>query len=89
MILPRIVLAVGEKRDMKMEEYEKLPKHNPEQTCKKCGKSYPIWQLHLFLGEKRKRLAHNFCPSSEAIKGRIVEICMKCKMEEVVKKWYE
>jgi len=86
-ILPRIVLVVGEKGDMRMEEDEKLPEHNLEQTCKKCGKSYPTWRLHLFSGEKRKRLAYNFCPSSEAIPGRIVEICMKCKMEEVVEKW--
>ena len=70
-----------------MEEDEKLPEYNLEQMCKKCGKFLPIWRLHLFSGERRERLAHNFCPSSETVKGRIVEICMKCKIEEVVAKW--
>jgi len=69
------------------EEDEKLPGYNPEQVCEKCGGSYPIWRLHLFSGEQKKRLAHNFCPSSEAFPGRIVDICMDCKMKEVVAKW--
>lgn len=68
-----------------MEEDEKLPEFNPEQKCPKCGKSIPIWRLRLFSGEKEPRLAHNFCPSSETVPGKIVEICMKCKMEEVEK----
>jgi RNA polymerase subunit RPABC4/transcription elongation factor Spt4 len=71
------------------EEVQELPEHNPEQICPKCGKSFPIWRLHLFSGEKTKRPAHNFCPSSEAIPGRIVEICMECKTTEVVAKWKE
>ena len=70
-----------------MEEDEKLPKFNPEKRCPKCGKLFPIWRLRLFSGEKRKRLAHNFCPSSKAFSGKIVSICMECKMEEVVEKW--
>ena len=70
-----------------MEENGKLPENNPELICPKCGKSYPVWRLHLFLGEQQKRLAHNFCPSSEAFRGRIVDICMKCKMEEIESLW--
>jgi len=46
--------------------------------CPKCGVKLPLFD------EKDQ---HNFCPSSEALPGRIVEICMKCKMEEVVAKW--
>ena len=46
--------------------------------CLKCGIELPDFT---------KDGKHNFCPSSEAFKGRIVEICMKCKMEEVVEKW--
>jgi hypothetical protein len=68
-------------------EDEKLPESNPEQKCPKCGKSLPIWRLRLFSGEQRKRLAYNFCPSSEAFPGRIVDICMNCKMKEVFAKW--
>jgi uncharacterized Zn finger protein (UPF0148 family) len=46
--------------------------------CPKCG-------IELLMMDKDGK--HNFCPSSEAFSGRIVEICMKCKMEEVVAKW--
>lgn len=48
--------------------------------CSKCGVELPV-----FNGKGQ----HNFCPSSEAVKGRIVEICMKCKMEEVLARWHD
>lgn len=70
-----------------MKKEDGLPEHNPVQVCPKCGKSYPVWRFHLFYEETKERLAHNFCPSSEAFPSRIVEICMKCKIEEVVAKW--
>ena len=46
--------------------------------CPKCKKEPPSFD------ENGK---HNFCPSSEFEKGKIVEICMKCKMAEVIEKW--
>lgn len=48
--------------------------------CPKCGVELPVFN------EKGQ---HNFCPSSTVIKGKIVDICMKCKMEEVVKVWQD
>lgn len=47
-------------------------------TCPKCGVELPLFTEH---GK------HNFCPSSEYKQGKIVELCMKCKMEEVVVIW--
>ena len=49
-----------------------------EQTCPKCGVKLPP------SSEEGK---HNFCPSSEFIRGKIVEICMECKIQEVVAIW--
>ena len=49
---------------------------NLEIICPKCGV-----ELSLF-NEKGQ---HNFCPTS-ASKGRIINICMKCKIEEIVAK---
>ena len=49
-----------------------------KRICLKCGVQSPVFT------EDGK---HNFCPSSEAFKGRIEEICMKCKMEEITAKW--
>ncbi|MGD0577253.1 MAG: hypothetical protein ABSA74_04210 [Candidatus Staskawiczbacteria bacterium] len=69
-----------------MAENEKLPEYNPIKTCPKCGREYPIWRLHLYIGEKAMRLAHNFCPADDP-SGKIVELCMKCKMDGVVEKW--
>ena len=65
-----------------MEDYATLvndPKSNPEKTCPRCGKRYPTWRLHLFIGEAEKRLAHNFCPAVGG-DGRVVEVCMDCKV---------
>lgn len=70
-----------------MEENRRLPENNLELVCPKCGNSYSIWCLRLYDGECQKRLAHNFCPSNEAFPGRIVDICMRCKMEEVESLW--
>lgn len=47
-------------------------------TCPKCGNKLPL------MDENGK---HNFCPSSEFVKEKIVEICMQCKMEEVAGRW--
>ena len=63
----------------KIEEDEKLPKYNPEIVCPGCGKKYRIWKPHLFFGEEKTRLAHNFCPASTA-GGKIISICVECKM---------
>lgn len=55
--------------------------------CPKCGAKLPLFN------EKGQ---HNFCPTlwedSKTVDGvwhpqKIIEICMKCKMEEVVEKW--
>lgn len=48
-------------------------------TCPKCKVKIPVYN------EEGK---HNFCPSSEFEQGKIVDLCMKCKMEEVVEKWH-
>ncbi|KKQ18575.1 MAG: hypothetical protein US31_C0003G0004 [Berkelbacteria bacterium GW2011_GWA1_36_9] len=46
--------------------------------CPKCWVELPLFN------EKGQ---HNFCPTISIGKNKIVEICIKCKMEEVVKKW--
>jgi hypothetical protein len=45
--------------------------------CQKCEVELPIFN------EKGQ---HNFCPASTP-DGGIVNLCMKCKMDEVVEKW--
>jgi hypothetical protein len=46
--------------------------------CPKCGVESSVFD------EKGQ---HNFCPSGSAPLFKIVEICIKCKMEEVIAKW--
>jgi len=43
-----------------------------KQICLKCG---------------AEMKAHKSCPSSEFKKGKIVDLCPKCKMEEIVAIW--
>jgi len=50
-----------------------------KQTCPKCGRKLPLFN---------EGGQHNFCPSSEFEQGKIVDLCMKCKMEEVVALWH-
>lgn len=45
--------------------------------CPKCGIKLP------FFTEDGK---HNFVPSVDQ-NGKIINLCMKCKMEEVTRKW--
>jgi len=45
--------------------------------CPKCG-------IELSVFDKDGK--HNFCPASTP-DGKIINLCMKCKMEEVVEKW--
>ncbi|MSU54645.1 MAG: hypothetical protein EXS48_02285 [Candidatus Staskawiczbacteria bacterium] len=30
---------------------------------------------------------HNFCPTSTSL-GEVISVCMKCKMDEVKKRWH-
>ncbi|MCX6721235.1 MAG: hypothetical protein NT026_01380 [Candidatus Staskawiczbacteria bacterium] len=46
--------------------------------CPKCGVELPQFD---------ERGQHNFCPTSEFVPGKILNVCMKCKMEEVVREW--
>lgn len=60
------------------ERKDKLPEANLLKVCPKCSIKLPLFA---------KDGKHNFCPSSKAFEGKIVEICMKCKMDEVVEDW--
>jgi hypothetical protein len=51
-----------------------------QMKCPRCGKEYPVMGMRLFSGETEERPAHNFCPTLDATTGKIVEVCMKCKM---------
>jgi hypothetical protein len=46
--------------------------------CPKCGRE---------LLQFNEAGQHNFCPTSKFAPGKIVHVCMKCKIEEVVDKW--
>ena len=46
-------------------------------TCPKCNIKLPLFD---------EKGAHNFCPTASS-NGEIVNICMKCKMDEVKKHW--
>jgi hypothetical protein len=50
---------------------------NDKIKCQKCGVEFSPFN------EKGK---HNFCPLSLP-NGKIINVCIKCKMEEIVKKW--
>ena len=52
-------------------------KNEYKMKCKKCGAELPIFN------EKGQ---HNFCPLSLP-NGKIIDVCMKCKMQEIVEKW--
>lgn len=45
--------------------------------CPICGIELPCFNKH---GN------HNFCPASTS-KGKIINICMNCKMETIIRKW--
>ena len=53
-------------------------KEELDMKCPKCGIRLPIFN------EKGQ---YNFCPTSSICKNKIVEICIKCKIDEVVKIW--
>ncbi len=59
-----------------MEQDEKLPDCNPTMECPNCGNSYPMWRLHVYIGDNKKRLAHNFCPVNGA-----QSVCIDCKVK--------
>ncbi|MCX6760425.1 MAG: hypothetical protein NTW46_03740 [Candidatus Nealsonbacteria bacterium] len=48
-----------------------------EKICPKCEIKLPYFT---------KDGKHNFVPSVNQ-NGKIIDICMKCKMEEIIKKW--
>jgi hypothetical protein len=62
-----------------MQEDTKLPDYNPENTCPKCGKKLPTWQLFFDSTEKKEKVGHNFCPAIGE-DGQIVNLCLDCKI---------
>ncbi len=79
-----------------LEEKEKLPEYNPLKICPKCGKQFQIWGHYFNSQEKKWKIGHNFAPAvwknSKIVDGiwhsqKIIEICRKCKVDEVVEKW--
>ena len=80
-----------------MQEDEKLPANNPFQTCPQCGKTYPIWKLYFNTQENKWKVGHAFCQILWEDAGVVngvwhqqifKDICMECKMKEVVEKDY-
>ena len=47
------------------------------ETCPRCGKNYP-----LFNDEGK----HNFCPTVGP-NGQPKNVCIDCKMKDIVRKW--
>ena len=70
-----------------MEEQEKLPEYNPVHVCPKCGKSYTIWQYYFNSQEGKVKVGHSFCPKP-APGGKIINICIDCRVQEIKDGWH-
>lgn len=58
-------------------EIKELENDQLLKICPKCNTKLPIFN---------EKGMHNFCPASTP-NGGIIDICMKCKMDEVKKHW--
>lgn len=71
------------------EEREKMPAYNPLKVCPKCKQEYTVYGYYFNSQEKKWKVGHNFVPTSQNLQtgkegAGITEICMKCKMGQVV-----